>query len=346
MFSFCHLAVRLSLAPLIAVAAMTSADAEIRYKESSEDHEIGYDIKTKQHIWRALKRIGPVLGGQHVLGSAWGQMGYAYKSRRSGEMCTITEVQVEVNVKIKLPQWHYEFQADQDGRDFFACVRQTVIVHEKRHAEIWYETAQELEDAFLGELQGVRCDAFKARASAIYDRIFKRSRTRQKEFDDDDAKSGNFEKCWQGERNWQTARSLPEYSGRSSWSEASFDPEPTPHAAPNSASVPGSRTDEPQTGRGVEPPESTSAGEQGTITPQSRAEAREAETPIDFDGSALLMLAGTILGVGAAGCLFYAFGMNSAVSLDAAIAPDEENGAADWTKRAISSFSKNPDHRS
>ncbi|MFM1816839.1 MAG: hypothetical protein RLZ98_3534, partial [Pseudomonadota bacterium] len=113
--------IRLTAAAAIAaLAASPAARAEILYSESTSYFELGENLRTKNDIWKAIKRNGPLVGGKHAIGSASGGIGYHFKMRQSGGRCTITEVQFKLDVKIRLPEWQYEYQAPQDAKDFFA----------------------------------------------------------------------------------------------------------------------------------------------------------------------------------------------------------------------------------
>lgn len=218
----------------LSIAWSFPAWAKIVYLEKTNHFDIGYDLKTKRDVWKAIRRTGPTLGKRRVLGTTNGRINYKYRLKRSSGRCSVSQSRFSVHVKIKLPTWQRSYQAPQSTQNYFGCVLRTVTIHEKRHAKIWLETAERMENAFSDNLQGLRCDEIKQRAKSIYRRIYDHSRRRQSAFDAAEKTRGRYKKCWRNEPNHGTVESLPRNSGSTPWSKKVARPKTRtqpPHAS-------------------------------------------------------------------------------------------------------------------
>jgi predicted secreted Zn-dependent protease len=326
------------------VLASQYASADILYKERISYFELGENLKTTDDIWNAIRRNGPRVGGKHAVGSATAGIRYNFRMRQSEGRCTLTEVRFELDVELRLPEWQYEFQAPQATKNFFACVLETVTIHEKKHAAIWHDSVVEMEQAFLSELQGVPCGDIRAKAKSVFDGIYRTAQKRQEDFDAADYKRNRYQKCSRRESNWEHVRALPEVSGRSPWSEADWQAPPVRVA---------SRAEEQDRPRrsartaAAEGPDgrSQSRFEGGPLVvraprniPQSGTQDSSPADFLSFDGGLLLPLVGALFAVFAACGAFFAFiGSGSRAEDDDSDLDDITQRNADWTKRAIRS---------
>lgn len=186
------------VAAIIAMMASTGASAETQYRDRIEYYDISGNINSRHDVREAIRMFGPMVRGKEAIGSARGRIGTSYKFHRGVRGCTITDALVKVNVVMRLPGWDLKASAKPDVRRYFGCFQRTVTVHEKRHGEIWRETGQAIEKAMFNELRDVPCKAFKARATEIYNREYRRGRQRQRDFDTRDYKRNRYQRCETG----------------------------------------------------------------------------------------------------------------------------------------------------
>ncbi len=184
-----------AVAVLIALAP-APLRAEVVYDERIENFEIGIRDGTAEDIWTAIRRYGPFIQGQHAVGSATGRLKWSDLSiARRGHDCRLERRAVSVSVVMTLPEWWRARSAPADQLDYWRCIERTVTIHEKRHAEIWRETAHAIDRA-LGRLDDwMPCDELRANIGATADRLYREGVSRQHGFDADDRRRQRYQQC-------------------------------------------------------------------------------------------------------------------------------------------------------
>ncbi len=187
--------------PTVAAAALILSTAlplraEVHYREQVETFEIGIRDGTPEDIWTAIRRYGPLVQGKHAVGSASGQLNWSDLSiaRRGGD-CRLERHTVGVTVVMTLPEWWRAGRAPDDQRTYWQCIERTVTVHERRHAEIWRETAHAIDRA-LGRLDDwTPCNELRAAISTTANRLYQEGASRQRAFDDEDGRRRRYQQC-------------------------------------------------------------------------------------------------------------------------------------------------------
>lgn len=187
---------RLFLTAALLLVATTPALAGVDFTTRNSYYEISDFIDSRRKLWQAIGMWGPrsKIHGS-AIGTARQRIRYDRSVIRSGKRCSISNVNVTVSVVLTLPKWSNRDKASPYLQRYFDCVSRTVTVHEKRHAQISYETGQRLDAALHSELQYVPCEGFKRRESALVRQIYQHGRMRQRAFDRADYAKPRYQKC-------------------------------------------------------------------------------------------------------------------------------------------------------
>jgi predicted secreted Zn-dependent protease len=183
----------------LGLTAVTAPQAmgEVVYRESMRDYELRGTLTTSQDIWRAIRKYGKTETNATSIRVGWAnwRIGMSYESMRRGNLCSIANVKVKVDVLINVPQWQDQRSAKRHLRRFFTCVRRTVTTHEIRHGEIARETGKKIERAYWDWLVDIPCDQFQDRANEIFERETKRGKQAQAAFDEQDYARNRYRVC-------------------------------------------------------------------------------------------------------------------------------------------------------
>lgn len=196
----------MNAAPRIAVLARLSlsgmlllpfaAEAEVVYRERVETIEIGVRDGMPEDIWTAVRRYGPFVRGKHAAGAASGRLKWSNLSiARQGHRCRLEGQVIAMDVVMTLPEWRRANDAPDDERDYWQCIARIVTAHEKRHAEIWRETAEAADRALRRLDDWMPCDDLRSVVSETADRIYADGAHRQRVFDADDRRLQRYKVC-------------------------------------------------------------------------------------------------------------------------------------------------------
>lgn len=176
--------------------AATPAAAQIVHTERVKTFEIG-PVKNKREIWKGIGLWGPLLGTKSHVGMAAPKFVYRYRWTQKGQQCSLAFNKLELDVTLTLPEWAYRNAngTTPELRNYFDCVKKTVTIHEHRHADIWLEELERLEDELVAGLANVACDRFQARYKQIYRRSQIRANRRQQAFDKAEYASPRYLRC-------------------------------------------------------------------------------------------------------------------------------------------------------
>lgn len=187
---------RLFLAATVLSTATKPVIARVDFTTRNTYYEISDFIDSRRKLWQAIDMWGPRSNSHRsALGTASRRISHKRRVLRSGKRCSITDVNVTVRVVLTLPQWSKRYRAKPHLQRYFDCISRTVTVHEKRHAQISYETGKRLEAALRSDLLRVPCDDFRRREGATVRRIIEQGRIRQKTFDRMDYAKPRYQKC-------------------------------------------------------------------------------------------------------------------------------------------------------
>jgi predicted secreted Zn-dependent protease len=185
------------LAAAICFGAPTAGQAEVTYRESVRTYELGGRIRTRRDVWNAIRFDGAVgTALTNAIGTAtWHVRPRWWWKQTPAGRCTINRVKVAVDVLIRVPEWHFAHRTAPHVRKYFACVRETVMVHEKRHGEIAKGMGDAIERALLREVRDVACVRASEIATEIYRREMRAGKSRQKAFDAADRRRNRYQRC-------------------------------------------------------------------------------------------------------------------------------------------------------
>jgi len=288
------------------LAGVSTASAEVTYRESVRTFELGGQIYTREGIWNAIRRYGKTnhKSSSTVVGWANLAIGYRVEYEKRGSVCRPTNVRVDVRAIINLPHWSFVHQASPDVRDYYSCVKETVTVHERRHGDIARKTGEELERRLIQRLDGIPCREHTDRAKAIYEAVLADGSRRQRQFDERDYARNRYQKCQNPNtvvRSQRGAYSMADgrRSGRTLISGQRF----AQRSTPRSQRV--SEVQDRETRRaGVDGPEGETGSEDGRETGRGRDTDRSADQDTfdwDFEsfaqsGMALFGLLSVLIG--------------------------------------------------
>jgi predicted secreted Zn-dependent protease len=97
--------------------------------------------------------------------------------------CRIVSAAVTVKAKVILPRWKRPRNADAGVKLFWDTLSSDIRRHEESHIVIAKNHARELEQALLASGRQKNCEAAKAKAKAISDKILAKHDRAQAEFD-------------------------------------------------------------------------------------------------------------------------------------------------------------------
>ncbi|MGH1417230.1 MAG: DUF922 domain-containing protein [Hyphomicrobiaceae bacterium] len=197
---------------LVFFAGSFPALAGVNFTTSVQHYELGTDIERWQDIYRAIKKWGPYSHRKNttVFGQAEGDFKWKYKVRRDGNLCSISNLDINVHVELRLPEWLSKYASTDGAQEVFSCVSQTVTTHENRHAEIWRETANKMHRAAKAGLTRISCHKFEDRAGALLRNEYRSGSRRQAKFDTADYKRPRYQKCWKIGRQFAQTRQVAE----------------------------------------------------------------------------------------------------------------------------------------
>ena len=178
-------------------APTPQADAEVIYRESMRDYNLKGDLRTPQQIWAAIRKYGMTETNASSIRVGWAnwRIGVSHAHIRRGNLCSIANVKVKVDVIINVPKWNRQSSAKRSLRRFFTCVRRTVTTHEIRHGDIARETGKAIERAYWDWLVDVPCGQFQSRANEIFERQAERGKRAQAAFDTQDYARNRYRVC-------------------------------------------------------------------------------------------------------------------------------------------------------
>ncbi|MEO0729966.1 MAG: DUF922 domain-containing protein [Pseudomonadota bacterium] len=173
------------------------AAAKVTYDERVKPFELGEGIQTERQLWTAIRTRGATKHGQRSTTVGWASWSLKYRITyaRRGETCTATNVDVGVDVVLNLPFWSFVDRARPALRDTYACIKDTVTVHEQRHGDIAREVGELLERRFWRDLSRVSCNRRSDEAQRIFKQVFEHGRRRQAEFDRVDYGRNRYQRC-------------------------------------------------------------------------------------------------------------------------------------------------------
>ncbi|MEO0617697.1 MAG: DUF922 domain-containing protein [Pseudomonadota bacterium] len=173
----------------------TPAVAQIDFKERRTYYTLPPLLDSKREIWEAIERYGPHGRQGNAIGTASSDASMRFTSKRRGNLCTLDTLALKMHVTLRLPRWPSAYANDDPQRQFFRCVKATVTVHEKRHAEIHLETVKRAERVMREGLRDIRCGDFVKRAKGLYNREMHRGARRQRAFDTADYARPRYQAC-------------------------------------------------------------------------------------------------------------------------------------------------------
>ncbi|MEL7544080.1 MAG: DUF922 domain-containing protein [Pseudomonadota bacterium] len=173
----------------------TPALAQIDFKERRTYYTLPPLLDSKREIWDAIERYGPHGRQGSAIGTAASDASMRFTSIRSGNLCTLDTLELKMHVTLRLPRWPSAYANDDPQRQFFRCVKATVTVHEKRHAEIHLDTVKRAQRVMRDGLRDVPCGDFVKRARGLFNREMHRGAQRQRAFDKADYARPRYQKC-------------------------------------------------------------------------------------------------------------------------------------------------------
>lgn len=184
------------LALLLVLLLPVAAEAEVVYRERVETLEIGLRDGVAEEIWAAVRRYGPFVRGQHGVGAASGRLNWSDLAiGHRGDRCRLEGHIVTMDVVMTLPEWRRVNDAPDDERSYWRCIERVLTAHEKRHAEIWRETADSVDRALRRLDDWMPCDDLRTAISETADRIYEDGAHRQRVFDADDRRLQRYKEC-------------------------------------------------------------------------------------------------------------------------------------------------------
>lgn len=177
--------------PLLA----SPANAEVVYQERTEKFDIQVFGHTAMAIREAIRLKRPASFDEHTIGTTMSTMNWSRRAKVSGGECRLEKIEVKLAVAITVPAWPGRDFAPPEQQRHWDCVERTVTVHEHRHAEIWRETAQQMDRAMLTHTQPMACAELDQTLARTYKDIHNRGKQRQAAFDAEEKTNGRYEKC-------------------------------------------------------------------------------------------------------------------------------------------------------
>ncbi len=185
----------IALAPLATAVLSVSATAEVFFKETQSRYDLETGLRTKRDLWRSVGKRGPRHGDGRAIGTALGKPRLNYRFTQKGDRCSISEIQMRMHVELRLPRFPSIHSADPVLKAYYRCIKKTVVVHEREHSRIWYETARKADRALKSALRDVPCGTFKQHASKVFRRTIAQGQKRQTAFDTADYARKRYQRC-------------------------------------------------------------------------------------------------------------------------------------------------------
>lgn len=171
------------------------ASAEVYFKETETRYDLGTGLRSKRAIWESVRKRGPKHGGRDAIGTALGEPKMQYRYERNGERCSLSELNMNMHVTLHLPRWPSLHSANPVLKAYYRCIKKTVVVHEREHSRIWYETARKADRKLRSVLTNVSCGRFKQVARKHFKRTIAAGQLRQLAFDREDYARKRYQRC-------------------------------------------------------------------------------------------------------------------------------------------------------
>lgn len=194
----------LAIAVLLPLLAST-ANADVAYQERTEKFDIQVYGNTAMAIREAIRLKRPASFDEHTIGTTMSTMNWSRRAKVSRGECRLEKIEVQLSIVITVPAWPGRTLAPPEQQRHWDCVERTVTVHEHRHAEIWRETAQQIDRAMLMHTQPMSCSELDQNLARTYTDIHNRGKQRQAAFDAEERTNGRYEKCLPVRKNPTTA---------------------------------------------------------------------------------------------------------------------------------------------
>ncbi len=188
-------AARLALALAALAGLHYSAAAEVQFSRQLEMVDLPTSPTLPNSLIMDMARSMPKVGNEHALAVTHGQVKWSYKTRSYGGLCSVHSVMVEVQTRVRLPEWPRWREAPEIWQDAWTCIDKYLVAHENTHVDIWRETADDI-DAALAELARPEpCDGFGERARATAQRAHDIGRRKQQAFDAGQKRFDDVNRC-------------------------------------------------------------------------------------------------------------------------------------------------------
>lgn len=172
-----------------------SAAAEVQFTRQLEMVDLQTSPTLPNSLIMDMTRVMPKVGNEHALAVTRGEARWHYKTRSYGGLCSVHSVVVEMQTRMRLPEWPRWREAPQIWQDAWTCIDKYLVAHENTHADIWRETADDI-DAALAELaRPSSCEGFSERARATAQQAYDLGSRKQKAFDAGQKRFDDVNKC-------------------------------------------------------------------------------------------------------------------------------------------------------
>jgi predicted secreted Zn-dependent protease len=172
---------RRSTVALLAMLAAPALGAPTLVERTVEYEITGRDSAA---LARAVEMLGPrddqgVARAAHTRYDATWRYGY----RSIGGRCTVTSVEVRVEIVVTLPRWTDPERAKPDLRQRWDDYRAALARHEEGHAALAREMSQRLDDALWRAKGKPDCAGFASELEALAQQALADDRARQDAYD-------------------------------------------------------------------------------------------------------------------------------------------------------------------
>lgn len=138
---------------------------------------------TLREMRQAIASSGPMSGGRRWDGVTSASVRWYYRFDSSPTRCLLRDQRTEVDVRITMPEWRPDAEADEDTKLWWARYHAALMEHERGHGRLAVEAAVEILRQ-LGRLPAsTRCDEVSTRANQLGMTQVQLLRARQAEYD-------------------------------------------------------------------------------------------------------------------------------------------------------------------
>ena len=146
-------------------------------------HTYPITASTLREMRQAIAGSGPMSGGRRWDGVTNASLRWQYAFDSSPAGCRIRDERTNVDVRITMPEWRPDAEADEGTKLWWARYHAALMEHERGHGRLAVEAAAEIVRQLRLVPVGSRCEEVSARAGRIGPTQLQLLRARQAQYD-------------------------------------------------------------------------------------------------------------------------------------------------------------------